>query len=408
MAAWYSRAEQLFRVADTQDPLAEGTTPALLDPRPPTPLDARLIADFEQAGLHPYRCHVGIAYRKGCDECLGYACPSQCKSDTYWPCIAPAVQRFRAELRTRAEVTAIKADATEARGVVYHQGGSLHRVQARFVVIAAGALATPLPLLGSANADHPNGLANSSGVVGRNLMFHAVNWLALWPSRRVKEAGTGKAISARDFYRLGTLRGGTLQSVARKVGSDDIVAFVQAALADTLPRRCRIPVRVLKFPAKTLKLLAGNALVFALLVEDLPYPENRVERDLDGRPRIIYNIHPKLTARNVSLRQAVNRRLRRNRHLWLNGNVRLNEGHVCGTCRFGNDPATSALDPTCRAHDADNLYVVDASFIPTSGGANPGLTTAANALRVAEVIGRRLSLNQTSQGLAAAGTSSVP
>ena len=402
MEAWYRRAEQLLRVAGTQDPLAEGSDPPLLDPRPAAKLDAQLMADFQAAGLHPYRCHVGIGYRDGCEECLGYACPNQCKSDTQWLCIAPAVETFGATLRTECEVTVIEADAARVHGVIYRQGGVSHRVRARIVVLAAGALVTPLLLLASANADHPNGLANASCMVGRNLMFHAVNWLALWPSRRVREAATGKAISARDFYRLGTLRGGTLQSVARKVYSGDIVAFLQSALDRTFLRRFAFLGRLLKFPAKAVELFAGSASVFALLVEDLPYPENRVERDPEGRPRITYHIHQELRHRNATARQAVDRRLRRNRHLWLNAGVTLNEGHACGTCRFGNDPATSVLDPSCRTHDVDNLYVVDASFMPTSGGANPGLTIAANALRVAEVIGRRLSLDRSQPEVSAA------
>ena len=408
MAPWYTRAEQLLRVAGTQDPLTEDTDTPLRDPRPATRLDAQLMADFEQSGLNPYRCHVGIAYLEDCDECLGHACPRRCKSDTQWLCVAPAVQRFGAELWSECEVTAIEADATTVRGVICRQGGLTRRVRARIVVLAAGALATPLLLLASANAHHPSGLANASGMVGRNLMFHAVNWLALWPSRRVHEAATGKAISARDFYRLGTLRGGTLQSVARKVYSSDIAAFLQATLDRTALRRFSVLRRLLKFPAKAIEILAGNASVFALLVEDLPYPENRIERDSDGRPRVTYNIPSELARRNARLRQAVSRRLRRNRHLWLNGSVALNEGHACGTCRFGTDPRNSVLDPNGRAHDVDNLYVVDASFMPTSGGTNPGLTIAANALRVADIIGQRLSLDQSRSQFSTAGRAPVP
>ncbi|KAA5608281.1 GMC family oxidoreductase [Rhodovastum atsumiense] len=391
MEPYYELAEQLFRVSGTRDPLAGEVPLRLKEPRQSTRLDAQLINDLETAGLHPYRCHVGIAYTEGCDECLGHACPRQCKSDAKRLCVEPAVRHFGAALRTECEVRFIEADSAQAQALIYVQGGVHRRVRARIFVLAAGALETPLILLRSANTYHPQGLANSSGMVGRNLMFHVVNWLALWPSRWVREAATGKAISARDFYRSGTLRGGVLQSVARKVYSGDILAVFQARLDRSRLREFPGRKALLRILAKGIERLAGNASILALLVEDLPYPENRIELDLAGRPRLTYDIPQELVQRNTYFRKEVSKRLRHNRHFWLNANIELNEGHACGTCRFGTDPKASVLDADCRAHDVANLYVVDASFMPTSGGVNPGLTIAANALRVADVIVRALA-----------------
>jgi choline dehydrogenase-like flavoprotein len=137
-----------------------------------------------------------------------------------------------------------------------------------------------------------------------------------------------------------------------------------------------------------------RATLFSTIVEDLPYAENRVIPDPNapnGR-RFEYTYARELDERNRHFRRQLIRRLapRHRIRFVTGGGNNLNYGHVCGTCRFGDDPATSVLDRTNRAHDLDNLYVVDASFFPSSGGTNPSLTIAANALRVGEVIDRRL------------------
>ena len=134
----------------------------------------------------------------------------------------------------------------------------------------------------------------------------------------------------------------------------------------------------------------SGGLVLASIMEDLPYLDNRVlpsdRPSLDGRQRlqIQYRFHPsEIERRAVFLRQ-VKEVLKPFRKITLRGaknNAAL--AHVCGTCRFGTDPKTSVLDPQNRAHQVDNLYVVDASFFPSSTGINPSLTIAANALRVA-------------------------
>jgi choline dehydrogenase-like flavoprotein len=130
--------------------------------------------------------------------------------------------------------------------------------------------------------------------------------------------------------------------------------------------------------------------LLALIMEDLPYLDNHVLPSdwpsLDGcqRQRIQYNLHAsEIDRRAVFLRQ-LKQVLKPFRKVTLRG-AKNNAAvaHVCGTCRFGTDPKTSVLDPQNRTHEVDNLYVVDASFFPSSTGLNPSLTVAANALRVA-------------------------
>jgi len=133
--------------------------------------------------------------------------------------------------------------------------------------------------------------------------------------------------------------------------------------------------------------------VFCPIVEDLPYPANRVIPDPHARSGVRFEYHypEELRERNLLLRRKLAQRIGRRRMAVLSGENNLNFGHACGTCRFGDDPSQSVLDRNNRAHDFENLYVVDASFFPSSGGTNPSLTIAANALRVADALHERLT-----------------
>jgi choline dehydrogenase-like flavoprotein len=127
------------------------------------------------------------------------------------------------------------------------------------------------------------------------------------------------------------------------------------------------------------------------MTEDDPNPENRIilEKNEPDGAGFTYTITDDLRLRAERLHTEFARRVRPWRLVRLSPQLEMNYGHPCGTCRFGDDPATSVLNRDCRVHDIDNLYVVDASFMPRSGAVNPSLTIAANALRVAEHITER-------------------
>jgi choline dehydrogenase-like flavoprotein len=401
LAPFYAEAEALLGVKGTRDPLGDADAPAR--PRPPAPsgADAVLFGDLARAGLHPYRLHVGIAYRPGCAECIGRVCPTGCKSDAANRLVLPAVAQGAA-VRGGCEVVRVESDGQRATALQYRRDGKLHRVSAPMLVLAAGTLRTPALLLASASAQHPQGLANGSGQVGRNLMFHASDWLAIWPSRKDATPGPRKTLSVRDFYRVGGRRVGALQSVGLPAGYGNILLHLYDRF-DRSRWRWLKPLRPwLRLPARVAARLFGQATLFALIVEDLPYADNRVELDPDApsRIKVAYHIRPELRERVAAGRRAIGARLR-NRHFWLKPDVVLDDGHPSGTCRFGHDPATSVLDPDCRAHEVDNLYVVDGSFMPSSGGTNPSLTIAANALRVAAGIDRRLRALRPAEASAA-------
>lgn len=392
LAPYYARAEELLGVKGTRDPLGDAAAPER--PRPPAaaPVDGVLLRDFARAGLHPYRLHVGIAYLPGCAECIGKICRIGCKSDAASRFIQPAVAAGGATLRTGCEALRVESERGRATGVVYRREGRLRRARGRVIALAAGTLRSPALLLASAGGDHPGGLANSSGMVGRNLMFHASDWVAVWPSRKASADGPRKTISLRDFYRIDGARLGAFQSVGVPAGYGNILMFLYGWF-DASPFRWVRPLRpLLRVPAKVAARLFGAATIFALILEDMPYPDNRVELDPEQPGRIVvhYRIREELAERAKLARRAIRQRLTGNRKFWVSGEVGIDDGHPCGTCRFGDDPATSVLDATCQAHDVAGLYVVDGSFMPSSAGANPSLTIAANALRVADAIDARL------------------
>ena len=136
----------------------------------------------------------------------------------------------------------------------------------------------------------------------------------------------------------------------------------------------------------------GRGTIFVNLIEDLPYPENRVlvnEDEADG-VSVKYTIEAELRDRAAHLREVLADRLKERRLIFLSQDIELNFGHPCGTCAMSSDPSTGVIDRDCRAHGIANLFIADASFMPTSGAINPSLTIAANALRVSAEIDRTL------------------
>jgi choline dehydrogenase-like flavoprotein len=296
-----------------------------------------------------------------------------------------AVTEHGAQLLAECRVLRLEADRTRVRQVIaQHRSGTL-ALRAKVVVLAAGALATPVLLLNSRSGDWPAGLANGSDWVGRNLMRHLMDWIEVWPERGCKITEENKEIGLNDFYFYEGQKFGTLQSAS---------AMAKLASMDMLTNHPGWQPTMLRLLSPAIRpvydrFLSGG-LVLVPIMEDLPYLDNRVEPSdrpgADGRQRLRlqYRLHAsEIERRKMFLRQ-VKGALKPFRTLTLRtGANNSTLGHVCGTCRFGDDPKTSVLDPQNRAHEVDNLYVVDASFFPSSAGLNPSLTVAANALRVA-------------------------
>ena len=393
MRPFYEQAEALYRVRGTRDPLGDQIAPCIRRPPPASEQDGLFMRDFAGAGLHPYRLHVGIEYRPGCEECLGFVCPSGCKSDAATICLAPATQEYGATLWTDCEVERLIPSAGRITAVEYRRNGAMHRVSGRAIILAAGTYRSAALLLASACPEWPQGVANGSGLVGRNLMFHSADWIAIWPRRRGSARGPRKTIGSRAFYLHDGERLGSLQSMGISAGYGNVLMFLYDWLDRSPLRHFRFIRPFLRIPAKIAARLFGPATLFATITEDIGKPENRLELDPDDPRRIIvrYRITDELKARSQATRRLLRRHLAGFRMFRLhNRPVNIDYGHPVGTCRFGSDPRNSVLDRNCRTHELANLYVVDGSFMPSSGATNPSLTIAANALRVGEAVGAAL------------------
>ncbi|OBG36917.1 GMC oxidoreductase [Mycobacterium sp. E3198] len=387
LSPWYARAEKLLGVRGAPDPLRPEAAHVNLPPAPPFSADNQpLVNHLAQRGLHPYHLPMACEYTDDCATCQAHLCPQSCKNDAARNGVQPAIAEHGAHLLAECRVLRLEADRTQVTQVIAQHHSDMLALKAKVVVLAAGALATPVLLLNSRSGDWPRGLANGSDYVGRNLMRHLMDWVEVWTEPGCKITAENKEIGLNDFYFWEGQKYGTLQSAG---------AMANLASMDMFTNQPGWQPKVLRMMSPAVRPIYdrffNGGLVLAPMMEDLPYLDNRVlpydRPSLDGRQRLRlhYRLRPnEIDRRAVFIRQ-IKEVLKPFRTLTLRtGANNSTLGHVCGTCRFGTDPATSVLDPQNRAHEVDNLYVVDASFFPSSAGLNPSLTVAANALRVAE------------------------
>lgn len=385
MRPWYAEAEKLMGVRGQADPLRPGAREANLPAAPPFSADNQLLVDYLTGrGLHPYHLPMACDYTAGCTTCQSYLCHQSCKNEPARNCVLPAITQHGAKLLSECRVLRLDADRQQVRQVICEdRSGTTLALQGKVVVLAAGALVTPVLLLNSRSGDWPQGLANGSDWVGRNLMRHLVDLVEIWPQRGGKITAANKEIGLNDFYFFEGQKYGTVQSFGSMAPME-----ILTSAPGWRPRLLRMMNPVVR---QVYERFFNGGLVLAMIMEDLPYLDNRVlpsgESNGDGRQRLRlqYRLHAnELERRAVFLRQ-LKEVLDPFRKITLRG-AEDNKAvaHVCGTCRFGTDPKTSVLDPQNRAHELANLYVVDSSFFPSSAGLNPSLTIAANALRVAD------------------------
>jgi len=383
MRPWYAEAEKLLRVRGQPDPLRPEAADVNLPAAPPFSADNLPLVDYLAGrGLHPYHLPMACEYTHGCATCQTYLCDQPCKNDAARNGLLPAIAEHGADLLTECRVVRLDADRSQVRKLICeHPCGTL-TLNAKVVVLAAGALATPVLLLNSRSGDWPRGLANGSDWVGRNFMRHLLEPIEIWPQPDSKITAPNKEIGLNDFYFWEGQKYGTVQSFGAIPPMEWLTnrpGWRSKALRLMSPAVQRIYERFFT-----------GGLVLAAIMEDLPYLDNRVlpsdRPSVDGRQRlrIQYRLHASEIERRAAFLRQLKAVLAPFRKIALgSGKGNGNLGHVCGTCRFGSDPKTSVLNPQNRAHEVDNLYVVDTSFFPSSAGLNPSLTVAANALRVA-------------------------
>lgn len=383
MRPWYAAAEKLLGVRGQADPLRPEATEVGLPAAPPFSADNQPLVDYlSRRGLHPYHLPMACDYTDDCATCQSYLCDKGCKNDAARNCLLPAVAEYGAHLLSECRVVRLDADRTQVQQIICETLEGTVALRAKVVVLAAGALVTPVLLLNSRSADWPRGLANGSDYVGRNLMRHLIDLVEIWPEPDRKITTANKEIGLNDFYFWEGQKYGTVQSFGSMAPMEMITSV--PGWRPTLMRLMKPAVR------EVYERFFNGGLVLATIMEDLPYLDNQVlpsdQPSTDGRQRlrIRYRLHANELERRATFLRQLKEVLNPFRKMTLRG-AEDNKAvaHVCGTCRFGHDPASSVLDRHNRAHEVNNLYVVDSSFFPSSAGLNPSLTVAANAMRVA-------------------------
>jgi len=377
---YYERAERVYEVHGSagDDPTEPPRSAFPFPPIPHADGIARLVEQIRGQGLHPSSLPLGLQGpgKPGqcvlCNTCNSFPCYHGAKSDADVCCVRPARDRSHLTLWTNAFAERLLTDPAGRRvtAVEVEREGERCRVEAPVVVVSCGAVNSAALLLRSANDKHPDGLGNSSGLVGRRYMAHLATMMAGFHPFRRNMAVFQKTVAINDFY----LRGpggpyplGHIQSQGRTHG----------VMAQTA-----VPWMPLWF----FNYWVARGVDWLAMTEDLPRVDNRVTVDSTGQIRLSYQ--PNNVRAHTLLVGEVKRMLRRLglRIMYSHGGQVSNTTHQCGTLCFGTDPARSVLDPLCRSHDVENLFVVDASFFPSSAAVNPGLTIAAQALRVADHI----------------------
>ncbi len=375
-------------------------------PLPPIPLGLvgeTVARGYNKLGWHWWPSDSAIISRpyEGRDQCKNLGpCMSGCSQGaksstdiTYWP----EAIRAGVELRTRCRVREITLGSNGmADGVIYYDpdGNEVHQ-KAEVVVMACNGVGTPRILLNSTSDKYPNGLANSSGLVGKNLMFHPVGWVeGVFEEKLDSHMGPrGCCILSKEFYETDASRGfvrGYNMQITR--GPGPLGAALQGHARGKIPWG--------KGHHEAHAKLFDHVASVGILCEDLPEEHNTVTldpelKDSDGIP-----------APKISYTLSENSRLmmehglaRAEEVLSAAGAVELNNfgfmresgWHLLGTARMGDDPATSVVNGWGRSHDVKNLFIVDGSIFVTAGGLNPTSTIQALSLYIADTMKKNLA-----------------
>jgi len=396
---YYTAAENLFHVHGTRMEDPTDSPASAPYPHPAISHEKRiqeLSDELVHQGLKPFHTPLGVMLNEAdahtskcirCDTCDGFPCLIHAKADAEVLCIEPSLKYPTVTMLTNAYVKRLETSPSgkEVSKVIVEREGAQEEYSADIVVSSCGAINSAALLLRSANDKHPNGLGNSSDIVGRHYMGH-VNSVIMAISKTPNPTIFQKTLSVNDFY----------------YGSKDWnhpmghISFVGKLDGQTL--QAGAPPLT---PGFTLDMMAKHSLDFWLTTEDLPDPNNRVTVDRDGHITLDYKFnneeaHRQLIKQLEKIVQTSGVHGHQflgiaHRSLFVGQRIPLaGVAHQNGTIRFGTDPKTSALDVNCKAHDLDNLYVVDGSFFCSSGAVNPALTIIANAMRVGDHLIERL------------------
>jgi choline dehydrogenase-like flavoprotein len=413
LAPYYDEAEKLWKVHGTRgiDPAEPAGSPPYAYPAiRHDPGIEQLKTHLETQGWHPFPLPLGVDWDEShplttpcikCKTCGGYPCLLKAKCDARTRALEPTLAYPNVTLLTGRKAVRVTTDPSgkTVTSVITESTQGEETWTGDIIVLAAGAVNTAVLLLASANDQYPKGLANGSDQVGRHYAFHtltAMVSLTLAPIHSVFP----KTLAVNDFYWKDP-RGGfdfpmghiqLLEYMSGQTLEGQISQYLPPALAPTFA-----------FDA-----VAERLLSFLVISEDLPDPNNRVRRASDGRifvdytynnleghERLVKTLHDALDG-FVSHAHPISQH-----HLEFSSLLPLyGTAHQLGTVRFGKDPKSSVLDPWCKAHELDNLYVTDTSFFVSAAAVNPTLTTVANAMRIGDHLKERLGASSVNQSAA--------
>lgn len=379
---YYGQAESALKVNGNAgaDPFAsyrstEYDKPALEH----EPNNADFAKSLKRSGVSPYPMAIGVDYGPGgkcvrCIWCDGYPCLLGAKSDGETCGVDPALATGNASLYEGFEIERLIHDETGRKVIAAiarrSKDNTEIRIKADFFILSAGAANSPKILINSKSDKHPNGLANSSGLVGKNWMVHNATFVVgIRPWKR-NTTQFQKTISFNDWYEK--------SKYGYPLGNVQMLGRLQWQHFQTVAPY---------LPKFFLKWLSDHSIDVYTESEDLPDENNKVTFSDDGK--IFVHWTPNNLIAHKNLVKETKKLIRRAGYPFvftLSAGIETNS-HMCGTLRAGNDPQKSVLNQYCKAHDLDNLFVVDSSFFPSSGGANPALTIAAQAYRVADLGG---------------------
>ena len=387
---YYEIAERMYYVhgkagVDPTEP--RRNCPYPYEPLPHEPRIQQLEDDLRQLGYSPFPLPMGVRLgnedgKQGAVTVLsqfdGFPDITEAKADSHVIGINPALAHENVTLKTHRYVERLETDASgrKVTHVIAHYQGEIETFEANTVIVACGAVNSAALFLRSKNDKHLNGLANSSGLVGRNYMCHNnATFLAI--SKKPNDSIFQKTLAISDFY----------SASADWEYPMGLIQMLGKSDAELMRFESPEPLG-----GMTHEDMARRSLDFWLQSEDLPDPDNRVT--LNANNDIVFHYkknnmvaHYRLTDKLKELLSYIGcHNYLMPVEYYLGTQLPFNLAHQCGTMKFGTDPTASVLDVNCRPHDLENVYVVDASFFPSAGAVNPSLTIIANALRVADYL----------------------
>jgi choline dehydrogenase-like flavoprotein len=377
LAPYYDRAEVMYDVHGEAgaDPTEGPRNPYPFPPVPHSTVVGAIVDRLKAQGLHP--SPLPLALRASCvycNTCNSFPCKIHAKGDAEVCAVKPATANANVTLWVNASARKLITDASGQRveAVEIERNGAIEKVSASLVIVSCGAVNSAALLLKSANSKHPNGLANSSGLVGKRYMAHLATMMQGFHPFRINDTVFQKTVAINDFYLKG-------RRVNYPLGAIQSQGRTHGVMAQTV---------VPQVPLWAYEAWVARGVDWLAMTEDLPTVENKVTIESNGQIRLHYRPN-NLVAHQELVDEA--KRILRELGFWIvmtHSHKAKNTTHQCGTLVFGTNPAESVLDTYCRSHDIDNLFVVDASFFPSSAAVNPGLTIVAQAIRTADFIRR--------------------